>query len=73
MAAPEPEKYTLAPTAHCPNNTLPVLVYRDVLPKPLTEESASEFLQRFSWGKRGTWGTIVVKHYHPNTHECYGS
>ncbi|TDZ36883.1 Uncharacterized protein C8035_v006477 [Colletotrichum spinosum] len=20
----------------------------------------------------GTWGTIKLKHFHPNTHECYG-
>lgn len=70
--APEPEKYTLPPTAHCPNSALPLLIYRSVLPRPLTEESATAFLQRFGWEKRGAWGAITVKHYHPNTHECYG-
>ncbi|KAK0379515.1 hypothetical protein CMEL01_16516 [Colletotrichum melonis] len=67
----QPEAYPLKRTAHCPNNDLPVLIYRDVL-QPLNEESASERLQRHGWEKKGTWGTISLKHFHPNTHECYG-
>ncbi|ORY61369.1 uncharacterized protein BCR38DRAFT_439984 [Pseudomassariella vexata] len=67
-----PEQYHIKPTPHCPNNRLPVLVYRGVLPTPLDEGTASEALQLNGWVKKGTWGTITVKHFHPNTHECYG-
>ncbi|KAG7042651.1 cupin domain protein [Colletotrichum scovillei] len=67
----QPEAYPLKRTTHCPNNDLPVLIYRNVL-QPLNEESASEILQRHGWEKKGTWGTISLKHFHPNTHECYG-
>lgn len=21
---------------------------------------------------QGTWGAITTRHFHPNTHECYG-
>ncbi|KAJ4266272.1 hypothetical protein NW762_004256 [Fusarium torreyae] len=66
------EKYYLKPTPHCPNNVFPVLVYRGVLPEPVDEASATRILERNGWEKKGTWGTITVKHYHPNTHECYG-
>lgn len=47
----QPEAYPLKRTAHCPNNDLPVLVYRDVL-HPLNEDSASERLQRHGWEKK---------------------
>ncbi|KAL1643130.1 hypothetical protein SLS58_005099 [Diplodia intermedia] len=75
----EPEQYPVRPTPHCPNSVFPVLVYRGVLPTPVDEESTSDFLQRNHWEKKattpnekGTWGAITTKHFHPNTHECYG-
>lgn len=68
----EPEQYPVRRNAHCPNSQFPVLVYRNVLPTPVDEESTSEFLQRNQWEKKGTWGAIMAKHFHPNTHECYG-
>ncbi|KIM93785.1 hypothetical protein OIDMADRAFT_61419 [Oidiodendron maius Zn] len=67
-----PEQYHLKPTPHVPNSDLPVLVYRNVLPKPYEEDSASHFLEANNWEKRGTWGTIKIRHFHPNSHECYG-
>ncbi|GKT82528.1 hypothetical protein Ct61P_00378 [Colletotrichum tofieldiae] len=67
----QPEAFLLKPSAYCPNNDLPVLVYRDIL-KPLDEDSVSGRLQRHGWEKKGTWGAIDLKHFHPNTHECYG-
>lgn len=87
----EPETYSVKRNAHCPNSSFPVLVYRNVLPTPVEEESTSEFLQRNKWEKKveivltfrfassqlnrlqGTWGAITTKHFHPNTHECYGA
>ncbi|PLB55844.1 hypothetical protein P170DRAFT_50869 [Aspergillus steynii IBT 23096] len=67
-----PETYHLSPTLHAPNNSLPVLHYRNVLPRPLSESSATEFLTSHKWEKRGTWGAISTRHFHPNSHECYG-
>ncbi|KAF4452710.1 cupin domain-containing protein [Fusarium austroafricanum] len=70
--AKNPEQYLIRQTAHCPNSLFPVLVYRSVLPVPAEEASATEFLERHGWEKKGIWGTITVKHFHPNVHECYG-
>ncbi|KAJ6098914.1 hypothetical protein N7467_000449 [Penicillium canescens] len=64
--------YYLQPTAHSPNSTLPVIHYRAVLPSPRTEECVTEFLTAGKWEKRGTWGPINIRHFHPNSHECYG-
>ncbi|VUC33007.1 unnamed protein product [Clonostachys rosea] len=64
--------YYLGSNQDAPNNTLPVLHYQDVLPQPATEASVTEFLTRNKWEKRGTWGHIGIRHFHPNSHECYG-
>ncbi|KAH6696842.1 hypothetical protein F5X68DRAFT_219310 [Plectosphaerella plurivora] len=66
------ECFMLSPTPDAPNSPLPVLVYRNVLPTPRDEESATAFLTRHAWEKRGTWGHIDIRHFHPNSHECYG-
>lgn len=68
----EPEKYYLKPNSYAPNSNLPVLIYRDCLPLPLSEEKTTQFLESHHWIKKGTWGHISVRHFHPNTHECYG-
>lgn len=67
-----PETYHLKPNKYAPNNDNPVLIYRDCLPLPLSEEKTTEFLESHAWVKKGTWGHIPVRHFHPNTHECYG-
>ncbi|KAL4969942.1 cupin domain-containing protein [Aspergillus stella-maris] len=69
---PSIQTYFLGPTPHAPNSGLPIIHYRGVLPEPLTEESVTEFLTRDRWEKRGTWGHIPIRHFHPNSHECYG-
>ncbi|CAK7202661.1 hypothetical protein SEUCBS139899_005387 [Sporothrix eucalyptigena] len=68
----QPETYYLKRNQHAPNNAYPVLVYRQCLPLPVTEDKATEFLERHAWEKKGTWGHIGVRHFHPNVHECYG-
>ena len=68
----EPETYYLQANKHAPNNDMPVLVYRECLPLPLSEEKATEFLESHAWVKKGTWGHIAQRHFHPNSHECYG-
>ncbi|KAL4902952.1 hypothetical protein BDW74DRAFT_180249 [Aspergillus multicolor] len=67
-----PNTYYLPRTEHTPNNPLPVLHYKDVLPQPRTEEEATNFLTAHKWEKRGTWGPIWQSHFHSNSHECYG-
>ncbi|KAF5528644.1 Uncharacterized protein CGCA056_v000124 [Colletotrichum aenigma] len=64
--------YFLSPNEDAPNSRLPVLHYRDVLPEPRDEASVTDFLTRNRWEKRGTWGHIGIRHFHPNSHECYG-
>src|ERR1700753_2165404 len=70
--AQDPENHVLNKNKHAPNSSLPILIYRDCLPLPLSEEKVTEFLESHAWVKRGTWGHIGQRHFHPNTHECYG-
>ncbi|KAJ3545676.1 hypothetical protein NM208_g2399 [Fusarium decemcellulare] len=70
--APTPEVYHFAQTRSVPNSKLPVLVYRDVLPRPHNEKTIEEFLERNQWLKGGAWGPVPRHHFHPNSHECYG-
>ncbi|KAL1964456.1 hypothetical protein VTN77DRAFT_6882 [Rasamsonia byssochlamydoides] len=67
-----PEQHFIPPNKHALNSPLPVLIYRDVLPLPLSEEKTTSFLEANEWVKKGVWGHIPVRHFHPNTHECYG-
>ncbi|KAL7918494.1 hypothetical protein ACQKWADRAFT_330578 [Trichoderma austrokoningii] len=62
-----------------PNSWLPVILYRDVLPQPRNEETTTQFLTACGWEKRlikiairEPGGHISMRHFHPNTHECYG-
>ena len=67
-----PETHSVPRNRHAPNNPRPVLVYRDCLPLPISEARAKEFLEGNKWIQGGTWGHISQRHFHPNTHECYG-
>ncbi|KAG8406566.1 hypothetical protein J3459_018651 [Metarhizium acridum] len=64
--------YYLPPNSDVPNSPLPVLHYRGVLPSDATEDMVTKFLTANTWEKRGAWGHIGIRHFHPNTHECYG-
>lgn len=44
--------YFLESSHDAPNNSLPVLHYRNVLPRPMSEESTTKFLTRHAWEKR---------------------
>lgn len=68
----EPEAYYLKQNKHAPNNPYPVLVYRQCLPLPVSDEKATAFLESHAWERRGAWGHIGQRHFHPNSHECYG-
>lgn len=87
----QPEAYYIAKGELVPNNPLPALVYRDVLPSPVNTETARKLCEGNHWEKRvypfthqryqeslltvsqGEWGAIYSAHFHPNTHECYGT
>ncbi|KAH6986463.1 hypothetical protein BKA56DRAFT_613833 [Ilyonectria sp. MPI-CAGE-AT-0026] len=70
---PAPEAYYLPPTRYVPNSPLPLLVYRDVLPKPVTVESSQRFVEQHGWDRKGhVWEAFYKRHFHPNSHECYG-
>lgn len=55
--------HLLPATADAPNSRLPVLHYRNVLPNPLSEDSAIGFLTANEWehrvSSRGFWETIM--------------
>ena len=68
----DPEVYYISPTLYVPNSKLPVLVYRNCLPRPYTSSSTIEFLERHKWKCKGIWGEIKSPHYHATTHEAYG-
>jgi uncharacterized protein YjlB len=65
--------YWTQPTAHCPNSKLPILVYRNVLPGDLTEDSAQKLVEANNWYKGGTFKHYPTAHFHSNTHECYAA
>ncbi|KAH6873427.1 hypothetical protein B0T10DRAFT_533290 [Thelonectria olida] len=70
---PAPEAYTLPPTEYVPNSPMPYLVYRNVLPLPVTETSCQEFIEQHGWTRLGpVWKAQPKRHFHPNVHECYG-
>lgn len=46
---PPPEQYVLPATKYCPNNRMPVLVYRNVLPAPRTEETSQAWIEKHGW------------------------
>ncbi|KAF2223473.1 hypothetical protein BDZ85DRAFT_261644 [Elsinoe ampelina] len=66
-----PEIYHLTPTAHVPNSKLPVLIYRNVLPRPRNEASSIAALEKNDWIHGGTFKHYPTHHYHTVTHECY--
>ncbi|KAJ5084917.1 hypothetical protein NUU61_009496 [Penicillium alfredii] len=66
-----PETYYLTKGDLVPNNSVPALVYRNVLPRPITQDSAQTLCEGNHWEKRGEWGPLWEAHFHPNTHECY--
>lgn len=47
------EHFVLKPTPFVPNSPLPVVIYRNVLPHPRTEETVTEFLTRHNAWQKG--------------------
>ncbi|GLA34916.1 hypothetical protein AnigIFM63309_009100 [Aspergillus niger] len=70
-----PETLTVPPTAHSPNSTRPVLVYRNALIDK-TPQGAADAIEQSEWVYGGHWkiaeNTLAaVPHYHSVTHEAY--
>lgn len=72
-----PETFQVPPTAHSPNSTLPVVVYRGALARAdRTAEAAIGKLAAHQWMKGGHWQIAREEeakkpHYHVTTHEAY--
>lgn len=66
-----PEIHYVSPTTHVPNSRLPVLVYRNVLPRPHHQPSARAALEKNDWIQGGVFKHYPTHHYHTVTHECY--
>lgn len=52
QAIAEPECYVLPPTKYVPNNPMPVLIYRNVLPHPRDEQTAQAFVEKHGWDRK---------------------
>ncbi|KAF4983107.1 hypothetical protein FDECE_17376 [Fusarium decemcellulare] len=69
------ETFPVRPTAHSPNSTRPVIVYRGAL-VDRTPEGANEAIELSEWVQGGHWkiskeSLAAIPHYHSNTHEAY--
>lgn len=56
----QPEAYYLEKSDFVPNNRVPALVYRNVLPRPLSRESAKVLCEGNHWEKRVSHKTTIV-------------
>src|SRR5437763_17161853 len=70
----EPQQLVFKDDSSIPNNTLPLLLYREAF-GPDTKDLASVIEQRFAendW--TGSWraGVYPFPHYHSTTHEVFG-
>jgi hypothetical protein len=56
----QPEAYFLPKGKFVPNNRLPALVYRNVLYRPVTRESAQALCEGNHWEKRVSYDRFAV-------------
>ena len=54
-----------------PNNTLPVVIYRQAISNPSAEAMEALF-DRNGWPSAWRYGVYDFHHYHSTTHECLG-
>jgi hypothetical protein len=50
-----------------------MVAQRSILPYPTTAPSLTTFSVLALTLYQGEWGEITIPHFHPNTHECYGT
>jgi uncharacterized protein YjlB len=73
QTAPAPEQLHLKPNGWMPNNTLPVLLYRNAL--PVTGDLADTMERLFTengWPPQWRNGVYPFHHYHSTAHEVLG-
>jgi len=73
QAASTPEQLHLKPNGWMPNNTLPVLIYRNAL--PVTGDLANTMERLFTangWPPQWRNGIYSFHHYHSTAHEVLG-
>ncbi len=72
--SPQVLHFVLNRNENFPNNTLPVLIYKNALNLPLQKDEAAETAQHIftknDWGNTWRNGIYDFHHYHSNTHEC---
>jgi hypothetical protein len=63
MSVTWPEQYALSSSTHVPNNILPALIYRDVLPVPVNPELSKRLCEGNGWEKRvSNWSRLACIH-----------
>lgn len=73
-AAADPELLQLPPNGWVPNNRLPVLLYRSILPSGSSDPTAKleEMLRRNGWPPQWRNGIYPFHHFHSTAHEILG-
>jgi len=67
-----PEAYYITKSSsHVPNSPLPVLVYRNVLPKHPSPHTIRNAIEPNEWLQGGVFKRYSAHHFHSVTHECY--
>lgn len=70
---PDVETFTFAPDSDIPNNSLPLILYRHVLPPELQNPAAAQALLRENdWVGNWVNGVFDYWHYHVTGHEVLG-
>ena len=72
-AAPQPDQLHLKPNGWMPNNSLPVLLYRQALPvTPGLADVMEQLFTRNGWPPQWRNGVYDFHHYHSTAHEVLG-
>jgi uncharacterized protein YjlB len=68
----QPEALSFKDDGHIPNNRLPLLLYRDVLPTGITADDLQNEFAKNRWTNSWDNGIYSFHHYHSTSHEVLG-
>jgi|SRR5688572_875383 len=68
----QPEALTFEDDGKIPNNRLPLLLYRDVLPKGTKANDVQKQFAKNNWTNSWDNGVYSFHHYHSTSHEVLG-